>query len=155
MRDSFISAVLNKTVNVDYRSQIQEIANQDAISQLPINLQNKDTLHYLEKDYVYFDNARCMGSYYVKNNEYKPSDAVKRKVKAIHDLSETQEEKRKTVKGQLKAVIYGVTTLKAAKEVLPENLHQYLPEENVKPANSFAVVTTELMDNLKSLGLPA
>jgi uncharacterized membrane protein YgaE (UPF0421/DUF939 family) len=153
MRDGFVDKVIGSLTKIDYISQTQELLNKDAFNNLPKILQDKNITHYLENKRIYFEGARCMGGYFVRNREYEASDEIKAKVKELHVLFESQREKLSQSEQQLKAMIYGVTTLKAAKEVLPESLHQFLPVESEKKTNSFALVTTELMDNLKAMGL--
>jgi hypothetical protein len=153
MRDDFIDKVLNNLKKVDYISQTQELLNKDAFNNLPKVLQDKSIQHFLENKRIYFEGARCMGSYYVRNKEYEPNDEIAAKVKELHILYEAQRDSKEMVKAQLRALIYGVTTLKSARDVVPESLHKYLPTESAKQTNSFALVTSELMDNLKSLGL--
>ena len=153
MRDNFIDKVLGSLTKIDYLSQAQEILNKDAYNKLPKVLQDKSIQHYLESKFIYIDGVRCMGRFQIRNKEYEPSDEIKIKVNELHILFESQRDKRETAKQQLRAMIYGVTTLKAAKEVLPDSLHLYLPIEQEKLSNSFALVTTELMNNLKEMGL--
>ena len=154
LRNTFINDVLNKLKNVDYRSQVQELLNKESFSQLPEVLQQKEFLHYFENKRIYFDGAGagCMGAYHVKNMEYIPSDKIKLEVKELHKLFELQRDKKNIVENQLHAMIYSASSLKQAKEIVPIDLHKYLPSEEIKKANT-ALVTTELMDNLKDLGI--
>jgi hypothetical protein len=153
MRDDFVNKVLNGLNNIDYISQVQELLNKDALSKLPKVLQGKDTQHYLEKKRIYFYDFGCMGAWYVRNTEYEASDEIKEKIKELHALFEAQREGKREAKSQLYAMIQSVTTLNRAKEVIPEDLHKFLPSENVPKVNEFALTTPELMSNLKSLGL--
>ena len=153
MRDFFVESVLKSLKNVDYREKYQSILQEDAIKQLPEKLQDKSLHGYLESERIYINDFGCMGSVYVKNNKYKPSDEIKEKLKFIHADFEKQRNLLASVRGTVRALIYRATTVEKAKLILDESLHKYLPvkQEIADPINALA--TTELMDNLKILGL--
>lgn len=152
LRDIFINKVINALPNIDYISQTQEYLNKQAYNALPDSLKNKEISHYLEVNSLYIHNYSCLGRFKVRNSQYELNDIDREKVKEFHSLFEAQRDKKYEIKKQLEAVIYGCFTLKKAKEILPEDLHKYLPVENERTVNSMAVTTTSLMDSLKELG---
>lgn len=153
LRDDFIGKVINALHNVDYISQAQELLNKEAFNALPEALKNKDIQHYLETKSIYLHDFSCLGRFRVRNSQYEVNDETKEKVKNIHTLFAAQRDKKYDAQIQLHAMIYSCSTLKKAKEVLPEDLHKYLPIENENPINEFALTTNNLMESLKELGL--
>lgn len=153
LRDEFVAKVINSLHNIDYISQTQELLNKEAFNALPEALKNKDIQHYLETKRIYLHNYSYLGRFNVRNSQYELNNETIEKVKNFHTLFAAQRDKKYEVEQQLNAIIHSCTTLKKAKEVLPENLHKYLPVENEKPTNEFALTTNNLMESLKELGL--
>lgn len=153
LRDEFVVKVINSLHNIDYISQTQELLNKEAFNALPEALKIKDIQHYLETKRIYLYEYSCLGRFNVRNSQYEVNDETREKIKNFHTLFAAQRDKKHEVEKQLNAIIHSCTTLKKAKEVLPEDLHKYLPVENDKPINEFALTTNNLMESLKELGL--
>ena len=88
---------------------------------MPEALKNKDIQHYLETKRIYLHNYSYLGRFNVRNSQYELNNETIEKVKNFHTLFAAQRDKKYEVEQQLNAIIHSCTTLKKAKEVLPEN----------------------------------
>lgn len=155
-KEAFVSAVMQDIPSVDYVEQFRVLVQGDALSQLPdaIKLIVKDTnlSQYITLTYVYLDGCRCMGRVAIFNCQgaYKCSDEIRAKCLELHDLFEAQNEARHNIRYKLESAISSVSTLKQAKQLMPD-LIKYLPQEHEKTTQPPAI--TGLSDDLRLLGL--
>lgn len=154
-RDAFISAIMNDVPKIDYQTQAEAIAKEDAYNQMPVKVKeafnDKTLLPYFHKQYFYFRGMNfCSVTIYAPEGFDVGADA-KTKLHELNDLKNSQQENRNALESKLRGAIYSVSTLKAARELLPDFL-DYLPEED-KPTKNLPAVANLIVD-FKAAGFP-
>jgi hypothetical protein len=156
-REAFVKAVMQDVPRIDYQEQIRALVQNDAISQLPEPVRKiaktKHLTEFLEAHYFYLNGSRCVGGISVRGPQgsYKPSEETQQEAIRLHDLYEAQRDKRNQLEQQLEAAIGACTTLKVAKERLPE-FEKYLPQDRDGTGNINLPTTTHLVDALSAAG---
>ena len=152
-KEAFVLAVLVDIPKVDYAEKARELLTEEAISQLPEILQDKQYLPYLEMSWVNINKARCISNTKVPNARYSPSKVMIDKLIAMHELHEKQEASKREIESSLTALIETCNTLKTAKETLPKELYKYLPSEAQIANPATMLQTTSLMEKIRAAGL--
>lgn len=152
MKEGIIDSILDDMPKpINYREQIQEIVWSDSLSQLPIELQNAISLNKDIKNYLYIKSTLveyCGNMYLSSFNYYIQSKTTIDKMKELHLLNNKQDEKRKEIRNNLEAIIYGCATSNIIADNYPE-FAGYLPKEE-KPIRNLSSV--DLINQLKQLG---
>jgi len=148
-KEQFVYDVLKSLPHVDFVEQARVLLCNDAIGLLPKEL--KTYTDYLETCYVSINGGNCM-SVRVRNNRYKPSDEIKEQVISLHEKHVEQKAKLKSAENELYALIKSCNSVKRAKEILPEKLHKFLPDEAQKVTSNTALVSENLIKNLEQMG---
>lgn len=151
-KQSIVRAILADIKQVDYHEQAQKVFYDEAVSQLPEVLRGKEYLSYLENERVRVYECYCLSGI-VPNNKYVISEEVKAKILELRNLHVEQTSKKDELETKLHQTFYSFNTLKSAKEILPEELHKYLPKENAVTAG-VPMVMANLMGDLKAMGFP-
>lgn len=147
IKTDFINSLMADIPEIDYNSQIEKLAQDEAASQLPTAIKSmiqadKTLLPFLAQRSLY-----RYGIYmHVSHIEYKMSDDVKEKCVALEGLRDAQSESRREVKGQMEGLIASFTTVKALEAAIPELAH-YLPPsadptKNLPVSNAIASLMT-------------
>lgn len=147
-KEAFASAVLSDIPEIDYITKARKLIIEEAISQLPAPLQKH--IEFLKNKHIHISGCGCMYAY-VPNNQYKISDQVKEKVKALHKKHVEQGDLREATYQKTLATVWNCKTVKQAKEILPEDLHKFLPDETTGANATTALTTTQLVDSIKQL----
>lgn len=159
-RNAFVNAAMGDVPKIEYQAQVQKLIADDAFKQLPKPIQDivkkGDYVEYLEGRWFYMEGQRCLGTVKIYNirGGYEPTVEVKEKVNELHGLHEAQSKNHKDLRDKLQATIYACTTLKMAKERLPEELHKYLPQERGASGLANLPMVANLMDEMTKAGWP-
>jgi len=137
-----------KTEN--FIEQAQLMLQKDAVLNLPEQL--RAHLDFLETKYVHINGCFCMRAA-VKNNRYSVSDDMAEKVKNLHDKHVEQRDMISSVSLEIYALLRNCNTAKQAHQLLPESLHKYIPKETERESTATALVTENLSDLIKKIGL--
>ena len=159
-REAFVRAVIDDVPTVDYQEQAETLVRSVALSTFPEDLRPMVTKYpdYFESQYVYLPGQ--LQNRYFKINRSCASGFFKEKfpeiweqLSALAKQIEEQNEQVRTLRHQLSGVIESCSTLKQAKERLPE-FEKYLPKERngVTVANLPAI--SNLVTDLTAAGWP-
>lgn len=158
-RQAFVKAVMQDVPTVNYEDELHKFARQCAINYLPPQLQamalDKDLSLYFNHDTVWFDHHRTgigairviasrSNNFHFKAEDGKVADSIMAK-------AQQQRIDREALKERIEGVIASCTTLKTAKERLPEFV-KYLPEEMEKSTTLPAIAN--IVADLTKLGWP-
>lgn len=112
----------------------------------PVEIQavfdNEELRKYLKHEWVYLGNG---------NGQYLVHGGADWRETPEYVVFHEAREKRNAAMSKLRGVVYGVTTLKALREALPD-LVKYMADE-AKPVTPGLPVVAGLYDDLKALGL--
>ena len=158
-RNAIVAAIMADVPFVDYKELYRIKTQEFALQLLPPKvkaLHDEGLESYLSRmDVLPIENGWCMGwvTVYagreiVFDNEL--TDAQKAELQDLHDKHEAQAEQCAELKKMLKSALYGCTTIKRAKEMLPE-FDKYFDDEPEKTANLPAI--TGLADAFRNAGL--
>jgi hypothetical protein len=149
-KEVMVRAIIADLKTEDFISQAQSLIQKDAISKLPEPL--RAHLDYLSTQYVHVDGCRCM-RVAVKNNNYRIPLAIQEQVTALHEKHVAQTDMVNQAKREIEALLHSCNTDKQAIQLLPENLHKYIPKEDVKENQSTALVSENLSNLINQIGL--
>lgn len=158
-RQAFVKAVMADIPKEDYREQARKVLLQDSIEALPKKLQDaardptcKD---YLETGNYYLQAFNNSFTVYDKrwSGHYTASATAKKKLDELCSLHVAQKEKLDAVEQKLVASIEACTTLKMAKERLPE-FEKYLPQDRTPEKGAYLPAVANLVADLATLGWP-
>lgn len=158
-RQAFVKAVMADIPKEDYKEQARALILEDSIQALPKKLQDaardpacKD---YLETGSCY--RQAFGGSFTVYdrrwNGRYTPSATATKKLLELEKLHQEQTKKLDDVEAKLTASIEACTTLKVAKERLPE-FEKYLPQDRTPEKGTYLPAVANLVADLSTLGWP-
>jgi phosphoglycolate phosphatase-like HAD superfamily hydrolase len=154
-RDAFVSAVMADVPCINYQEQAEKLITDDAYNQMPAEVKavfdNKLTTHWLHTKFYYFRSMVFSSVAFKAPENYEPTPETREKLVALNEAKAKQQATHNDLKNKLVAAIYSVTTVKAARELLPEFL-DYLPDEE-KPTKNLPAVAN-LLDDLKAAGFP-
>lgn len=155
-REAFVKAVMQDVPKVDYIEEARKLVLNDSIEQLPAQLRpaalDKELSPYLRTDTHYqsaFSQSFSVFSH--RGSYYTPSKKCKPKLDELGEKHKSQKQQREALKERVEGVIASCTTLKIAKERLPEFI-KYLPEEVEKSQNLPAIAN--LAADLVKMGWP-
>lgn len=156
-RDAFVKAVMHDVPKVNYDEQMKKLVEADCIEHLPKKVQaiakDKELRSFLKTTYWSPGYKSGFSSFYVlanseHGNNYKPSEAAQKEINKLVELNQKQTQARDQMASKIKAIIYGCSTLKQARERLPEFV-KYLPEDVAAPAAYVPAVSNVVADLVK------
>lgn len=159
-REAFVRAVINDVPTVDYQEQAEKLVRSMALSTFPEDLRPMVTKYpdYFENHYVHLPGQ--LQNRYFKINKFYSHKSFQEKFPEIWEQLETLAEQLKeqgdrvaTLRQQLSGVIESCSTLKQAKERLPE-FEKYLPQERNGVAVANLPAISNLVTDLKAVGWP-
>ncbi len=159
-KDAFVRAAMAAVPQIDYKEQAEKVLIADAVAQMPPEL---GALYETHRPYFNHKPHYCAfgdgnnGTFYIPapGCRFFASEQAKIEYTRLSNLAREQRAKFLEVQWQLDAAIQPCTTLKRAKEVLPPELHKFLPaERDVKTANVPAVVV-DVVGAMKAMGWKA
>lgn len=126
-RDAFVRSVMDDVPKVNYDLQLIQAINEEVLAQAPAKLvaiaKDKTLKHLLNRS-LYTKIGRWSG--YIYDIPFNASDALVARVNELYSLREGQTKTRSELRQKVEGVIKACSTLKQAKERLPE-FEKYLP----------------------------
>lgn len=150
---AFVEAAMQDIPNIDYTETFRALVVADVVRSLPEKVRavydDETTRPFLETRWKYLDDCRCMGSVSVINNPaWSPAQETIAEARRLHELFETQRDKRNTARAMLETSIEPYNTLEKALKALPD-FAKYLPTPE-EPTRNLPVAN--LAGNLSALG---
>jgi hypothetical protein len=155
-REAFVRAVMADVPTVDYDEQAKQLVQKAARDAMPPKVQavydDKDTRGFLTCEF-YAMPGSLANAYLYHPKGWKHDAKLDKKLQELAAGKKAQDQARQELRSKLKSIINNCSTLKKAKELLPE-FEKYLPaeRETVKADNLPAV--TGLVTDLMKLGWP-
>jgi len=158
-RQAFVKGVMADIPKEDYKEQVRALILEDSIQALPKKLQDaaRDATckDYLETGTFY---SRGLGTSFTVydrrwNGRYAPSATAQKKLQELEALHQAQQKKLDDVESKLTASIEACSTLKVAKERLPE-FEKYLPADRTPEKGAYLPAVANLVADLATLGWP-
>ena len=151
-KEVMVRAIVADLRTDDFISQAQSLIQKDAVSKLPEPL--RAHLDYLATQYVHVRGCDCM-RVAVKNNNYEIPLEIQEQVTALHEKHVAQKDIVNQAKREIVALLSRCNTDKQAIQLLPENLHKYIPKADEKENQSTALVSENLSNLINQIGLKA
>lgn len=153
IRRDFVRRVLDDVPATDFSSEARKLLQDDAYSQFPDKVKdiyNDTELRvFLHKAYPFIREI-CNVCIYC-STEYKRSDETRDAIQALSNKAELERSSRDHLYHSLYKTISAFTTVKKAKDALPE-LSKYLPTEGTDSKSLPAVNVTEVVTQLINSG---
>lgn len=161
-KNAFVRAVMNEVPKIDYQKQLDEVILLDSRLQLEPEVQvvhaNPKTRMRLERRLHYAEGRGSnLGGTYIYGFTYSKYTASKEagtKIIEIGTNADDQADTRATIEEKVRGMINACGTLKKAKELLPEELHKYLPAEREVKSTANVPLVVNLIGDLTALGFP-
>jgi hypothetical protein len=153
-KNAFVKAVMDDVPKHDYQKDLETVANKEIQEMLPkeiFKIWNDNKLKgYLETRplSLHYFNFSVPLSY-----EERCSFVERPSIKKIVEADEIQRKERRALRRKIQAAIDSVTTVKKAKELLPE-FAKYLPDEKDAPSKLAPAVIANLASDLSAAGWP-
>lgn len=157
-RDAFIRAVLDDIPKINYEEEARKLVYEDSIAQMPPELQKlaRDNTknQWLRMDTFWRHAFRSSFSVFEpRGGNYKPSAACQAKLEELEKANNEQIKRLDDVESKISASISACSTLKVAKERLPE-FEKYLPDEPNGGSSDNLPAIANLVADLSKLGWP-
>jgi hypothetical protein len=167
IRNAFVRAVMQDIPRVDYREQMQKIVQDYFLNKAPDIIKRARKAHPqyfpIQQVHVSVVYSVSSGRSYTTNinfhvylsdldDGYIKDKDLEAKIQALYDKEGEQNTARGEMEQKLNATIRGYSTVKTAKEALPE-LAKYLPDETAPPSRSVPALAN-LMADLTKAGWP-
>lgn len=158
-REAFIQAVIDDVPTIDYNELCRTMVKTWAVSRLPDAVK---AVYMVHPDYIktccYGTPAYLTSVYAVSEHDHycNISDIDPDFNQQLVELGlkeKAQDQKITELRRQIKGVIYGCTTLKKAKELLPE-FEKYLPTDRDVDTDRSMPVVSNLVASLSEAGWP-
>jgi hypothetical protein len=157
-RQAFVKAVMADIPQIDYREQVRKLVYEDSIEQLPKCLQeaarDEKAKQYIQTTTVYvMALSNSFSVFGQRHHDYKLSTKIAKKLEELKAAHTEQKAKLDAVERKLTASIEACTTLKMAKERLPE-FDKYLPQDRTPEKGAYLPAVANLVADLSTLGWP-
>lgn len=157
---AFVRAVMDDLPRLNFQERAEKLVREDNLTQLPAEIRKiaeSNTLRAYLKVARWWAPGGELSPFNVfdqteYNSDYKPSSEVLEKLRELSAEARAERERREALKEKVTGVIEACSTLKVAKERLPE-FEKYLPTEEAKAPNVPAVAN--LVADLMAAGWPA
>lgn len=154
-RQAFVRAVMADIPKEDFLDQMRKVVMDDSIEQLPAQLRQfaldpktapylKTGTYWSKKSFTYFGDNQ---------HHWTPSPKAQKKIDALREKHDAQELRLDEVRSKVSASIEACTTLKMAKERLPE-FEKYLPQDRGPQKSAYLPAVANLVADLTKLGWP-
>lgn len=157
-REAFVRAVLSDTPKVDYLELKRKVIQDHLLAIAPPDVLKvyKNHKEYLDTAYVKWDHQYSgwgIGKFYLvpddDANTYMIKDEdVLAVLRNYDELERQQAEDRSELETKLKGVIAGFTTVRKAREAMPE-FAKYLPEDDIVPTKYLPAIDGLVTDLVK------
>lgn len=157
-RDAFIKAVMDDVPTIDYDEVCREKVQKWALARAPetIKAAYAEAPNYLSYKYYCVPGSLC-GAYGIGDSDCyeisKIDPGFNNELRELASLKDAQIQKNRELEGQLRGVIFSCTTLKKAKELLPE-FEKYLPADRDSVVDRAMPVISNLVASLTEAGWP-
>ena len=157
-RNAFIKAVMDDVPTIDYDEVCREKVKKWALARAPetIKAAYAEAPNYLSHKYYYTPGSLC-GAYGIGDSDYSEISKIdpdfNNELRELASLKDAQIQKNRELEGQLRGVIFSCTTLKKAKELLPE-FEKYLPADRDSVVDRAMPVISNLVASLTEAGWP-
>lgn len=150
IRDAFIRAAMHDVPTVDYKEEIRQKVQADAIDKLPPKVRTV----YNDKGLRHFINTASLyvGGEYVNvpcGDRYAPSPEFAGEMQKIQKLSDGQFERHNELRSKLRGCAYACSTRKALLDMLPE-FEKYMPADEIAACRTLPVVANVVSDFVKA-----
>ena len=154
-REAFVRSVMADIPSKDYVEEIRTIIRKDAITHLPQALRDAIAKDATVEQYLrtYSQYVSDVGSFSTYCRNYDLSAEASQRIAKLADAHREQNENRIAVRRKLEATIAGCSTLRIAKERLPE-FEKYLPVDSGAEKSAYLPATADLVTHLTILGWP-
>lgn len=160
-REAFVSAVLNDIPQVDYNELAQKYVKDFLIEKMPPKIKavydDKELRDWLSTSYVGMPGSLQTFYFHHVNNEYRKINTVypelAEQLVEWSDKLYEQNQVQRDMQLKLGGIINGCSTLKQAKERLPE-FEKYLPKERDATGVSNLPAVSNVVAELSKLGWP-
>jgi hypothetical protein len=153
IRRDFVRRVLDDVPTPDHSSEARRLLQDDAYNQFPDKVKDiyddTELRVFLHKEYIYVRQIDQVCIYC--SNEYKRSIETSEAIKALGEVARLERQVREELQICLYKTISAFTTVKKAKDALPE-LAKYLPVEDTDSKSLPAVNVTEVVTQLINSG---
>ena len=157
-KDAFVSSVMNDVPQIDYKAQADKLCRAWAIEQMPPVVAAAYAAHpqYFENCYLRQPDGfqRCYVP--MPENEYKLKERAPEfweKLQALADANNAQRDVLRSLEIKVKNSIGACSTLKQAKERLPE-FEKYLPTDRDGKVTPNLPALANLVTDLVAAGWP-
>lgn len=156
-KQAFVRAVMDDIPSVDYDKELQTLVTQYELSIMHPDviaaINNPNVQSYIKKNNrMYVRRMRDPMTYHAINVSDLPVE-LQKQIDALIEADERQSVSRYEIENKLTAAIGACTTLKVAKERLPEFV-KYLPQERDSTGVTHLPVIANLVADLTCLGWP-
>ena len=154
---AFVSAVMQDTEQVDYRSQAQKLVQDAAIEALPPKIKaiarDKSLSQFLRSEYIHVEGWRW--SFYATYTDgWRPDDDLKAQMAALSTLDKEQTKRLSDMESQLRGMVEPINTVKQAHALLPE-FAKYLPSlDEPTKGGALQIQVSAVVAELSQLGWP-
>ena len=158
-REAFVRAVMQDVPKVDYMEQARKLVLDDSIEQLPPQLRqfalDNKTSGFLRTDnfYTYQGFQQSFTVFAGRGGSFSLTKKSQAAYDKLVDQYKAQKAQREALKERSQAVITGCTTLKTAKERLPE-FEKYLPQDREGSKTPNLPAIANIVADLTKLGWP-
>lgn len=166
IKQAFVQAVLDDVPTTDYQELLRNLIMQDAIARLPESVRviavDKKQAHFVTDHYYRISANKDDGyesyyglSVYIKmpTSEYIESYAIQERKREYITAHLAQEKMLDELREKLRNAINAVSTVKKAKELMPE-FAKYLPVELEQSSNLPSTIFANLLNELVCAGFP-
>lgn len=147
MKEEFVRAVMQDVPQHDFYADFQKVVQDFAVSKMPPEIRkiwrNNELRGFLRTN-SYWDDLSC--DYPIFGSSKSEECALIRELKEVKEIqlkARQESERRAQLRNKIKSAIYSVSTVKQARELLPE-FEKYLP----KPGESISKLTPAVIANL-------
>lgn len=159
-RDAFVAAAMDDVPKIDYSEQAKRLILAHMKTTVPTDLlamiekyPDRFVAHKVCMPLHLEDFYTKLTHKYVSWGDAVADDAMRKRIGEIDELSRAQTNTHRQLEAKLRAVISECTTLKQAKERMPE-FEKYLPEDRDGKVCRQMPVIANLVEDLMAAGWP-
>lgn len=150
IRNNIVDSIMNDVPTEDFQTQFEKLVHKESYKQLPEQIKKIYDNPELRK-YLGGSTVRCfnsgLGSILTLNSEFDESK-IRISMDAIAQRNNIQKEDRRRIKNQILIALDSVSTIKAARDLMPE-FDKYFPKPNQVMKYPIA---NNIVSDLKSMG---
>jgi hypothetical protein len=156
-RDAFVRAVMHDVPRTDYLEQAHKLVQADICSHMSPRVlaayEDRTEREYFGARHLYFSPHIASGYYIGALASYQLSEALKVQLEELSAKHIEQSNTHAALRQKLQSIINGCSTLKQAKERLPE-FEKYLPDDRTTTGTTQLPAIANVVAELTVLGWP-